>query len=118
MTLYGFVVLVIAQLAGESLSQAFGLPVPGPVLALMAIALLFWRREAIPQPLADAADALLRHLSLLFIPAGVGVLQHLKLLREEWFAIVATIALSTALTLIVTAYVFVYLSPAKEEGGK
>ena len=52
------------------------------------------------------ADALLRNLSLLFVPAAVGVVQQVDLIAAHWLAILAAIAVSTLLTLIVTVYTF------------
>ena len=52
-----------------------------------------------------AADGLLSHLSLLFIPAGVGVVMHLKAIREEGLAIAVALAVSTLVGLAVTAWV-------------
>ena len=64
------------------------------------------------------ADGLLRHLSLLFVPAGVGVMLHAARLEAEWPAILAAILVSTALTIVVTVLVFrlaVRLAPSSED---
>jgi holin-like protein len=49
--------------------------------------------------------ALLGHLSLLFVPAGVGVMLHVRRLADEGLAIVVALVVSTALSIIVTALV-------------
>ncbi|WP_376802432.1 CidA/LrgA family protein [Candidatus Raskinella chloraquaticus] len=116
MVLHGFVFLVIAQLAGESLAQLLSIPVPGPVMAVAALVALFWAQGLVPAAVGEAADVLLRHLSLLFVPAGVGVLQHLPLVRAEWFVIVVTVVASTLLTMTVTALVFSLVVKHVEEG--
>ena len=106
--------LLACQLVGEILVRALVLPLPGPVagLALM-FGYLSWRgrtrpdpAEAIPPELGKVCDALLRNLSLLFIPAAVGVVQYLDLLRRYAGAIALTIAASTFLALLVTAATF------------
>jgi holin-like protein len=104
--LVGITLLLLAQLLGEALTRGLGLGVPGPVvgLALMAAALLLAPRL---RPVVDpAANSLLRHLSLLFVPAAVGIVQYLPLLRAEGLAIAASILLSTFAALVVTALVF------------
>jgi len=116
MVLHGFVFLVIAQLAGESLAQLLSIPVPGPMMAVAALVALFWAQGLVPAAVGEAADVLLRHLSLLFVPAGVGVLQHLPLVRAEWFVIVVTVVASTLLTMTVTALVFSLVVKHVEEG--
>lgn len=77
--------LLVCQLAGEVLSRALGLPVPGPVvgMVLLFVALLLRGRDA-PAPLGATADGLLNNLGLLFVPAGVGVVLHLPLLARDW----------------------------------
>jgi holin-like protein len=82
----GLTVLLVCQLAGETLARALALPVPGPVIgmALLFTALLL-RRAPEPQPdVAAVADGLLGQLGLLFVPAGVGVVLHLPLLARDW----------------------------------
>jgi holin-like protein len=77
--------LLVCQLAGEVLTRAAGLPVPGPVVGMVLLfgALLLRRRE-VPEQLGAAADGLLNNLGLLFVPAGVGVVLHLPLLARDW----------------------------------
>jgi len=49
---------------------------------------------------------LLANLSLLFVPAGVGVFQKLDLLAEHGIAIVLVLAVSVVVTLLATAVTF------------
>ena len=106
--------LLACQLAGEILVRALMLPLPGPVAGLgLLFGFLLWRGrsrsdpvEAIPPDLGKVCDALLKNLSLLFIPAAVGVVQYLDLLRRYAGAIALTIAASTLLALILTAATF------------
>ena len=106
--------LLACQLVGEILVRALRLPVPGPVVGLgLLFAFLGWRgrtrpdpADAIPLELGRVGDALLRNLSLLFIPASVGVVQYLDLLKRHAGAIALAIAVSTTLALTVTAVTF------------
>lgn len=100
-------VLLLCQLVGEALTGAFGLPVPGPVLglALLLLALSVIRR---PLPwLSETADGLLKHLSLLFVPASVGLMQHAARLEAEWLPLLAALIVSTIAAIAVGAAVFV-----------
>jgi holin-like protein len=69
----------------------------------------------VPENLAKVADALLSHLSLLFVPAGVGVMVHFSLLKNDWLPLSAGIIGSTILTISVTAGVMVWLSRFSKE---
>ena len=83
--------LILLQFFGEGIARITGLPIPGPVIGLATLAgtALVWPK--LLELIAPAADALLRHLSLLFIPAGVGILQHIGLVSAEAFAIVGVL---------------------------
>jgi holin-like protein len=96
--------LLIYQLAGEVFVQALGLPVPGPVIGMLALFLTLLARRRVAEPLQDTANGILQHLSLLFVPAGVGVMIHAARVREEWLAIGAALVASTVLTIAVTAF--------------
>lgn len=102
--LRGFAWLLVLQSAGEGLSHALRLPFPGPVVGLMLL-LVALRFEAVRTPVAACADFLLAHLSLLFVPVGVGVMTHLGLIGEYGARMLAVIVLSTWIGLAVTALV-------------
>ncbi len=103
----GFVVLLLFQLAGEVVSRRLALPVPGPVLGLvfLFLSLLAYQRLRRLEPaavgrmeVARVSEGLLQNLALLFVPAGVGVVQQLKLLSEHGLAIVIVLIGSTAVS--------------------
>ena len=100
--LRGLAVVLLCQSIGEVLARGLALPLPGPVLGmLLALALLNW--PAVREPFAAAAEPLLQHLSLLFVPVGVGVITHLALLSQYGLRMVAVLVLSTLIGLAVTA---------------
>ena len=90
--------------------RATGLPLPGPVVGMALLFAGLLVRGEIPQALADTAGALLRNLSLLFVPAGVGVMIHLSLVEREWLPIAAALIGSAVITVAVTALVLQLLS--------
>lgn len=106
--------LLLFQLMGETLSMALNLPIPGPVIgmALLFVALAF-RGEA-PASLRATAQGLLQHLSLLYVPAGVGVMLHFQLIADDWSPILAALVISTFAAIFVTAVVLRALMPKHE----
>jgi holin-like protein len=99
----GLTVLLLFQLAGEVLAHLFSLPLPGPVIGMGLLFIALVLRGAVPAFLGDTSSSLLSHLSLLFVPAGVGVMLHFKRIGDEWLAIASALVLSTAVTVAVTA---------------
>ena len=97
-----FTVLLACQLAGEVIALALQLPVPGPVVGMVILfcGLLVYGR--VPQPLSAVTGELLQNLSLLFVPAGVGVMLHAQLLADHWLALSLGLVLSTLFALVVT----------------
>ncbi len=101
--------LLLYQLAGEVIVQFFALPVPGPVIGMALLFATLVVRGGAPENLRTTANNLLQHLSLLFVPAGAGVMVHFARLGNEWPAIVATLLISTFVTLGVTGLVLCWL---------
>ena len=98
--------LLCAQLAGEVIVRLLALPLPGPVLGMGLMFAALTVAGRIDPELERAAEGLLRNLSLLFVPAAVGVMQHGELLARFGFTLAAALVVSTLLTLTVTAGIF------------
>lgn len=107
--------IFLCQLAGEVLVRLTHLPVPGPVIGMgLLFAGLVWRGGP-PAKLERTADGLLSHLSLLFVPAGVGIMLHLDLILSQWQPILAALVISTALTIGITGFVMQRLARKKSD---
>ncbi|MCK5165900.1 MAG: CidA/LrgA family protein [Rhodospirillaceae bacterium] len=121
MTLGFITVLLAYQLVGEVISKGLELPLPGPVVGMGLLFLTLLIKGNLPEGLKKTSQGLLSHLSLLFVPAGVGVMMHMHLLANEWQAISVALVASTALTVLITAAVMVGLTrltgdaPSNEE---
>jgi holin-like protein len=113
----GIFLLLLCQLVGEVLARTLNLPAPGPVigLALLTGALVVWSRRGGGPPEVDstdvgkAANILLASLSLLFVPAGVGVVQYFDLLARYGLALGVSLIVSTLATLLATVGVFLWV---------
>ncbi len=95
--------LLLLQLVGEVIVQCLALPVPGPVLGLLLLlAWLLWRGR-LDEALRHTANTLLQHLSLFFVPAGVGVMVHAGRVADEFLALGVALVASTVLSMAATA---------------
>lgn len=108
--LFTLSVLLLFQLAGEVVARGLSLPIPGPVFGLIFLALTCVFRPQLRRALEQTSGTLLDHLSLLFLPAAVGVIRFLPLLKRDGIALAAAVIGSTLLAMTVTAFVFVAAS--------
>jgi holin-like protein len=102
--LRGLAILLLLQAAGEGLTHLLGLPIPGPVVGLVLL-LGALQVPALREPVGAIAELLLAHLSLLFVPIGVGVIVHLELISHYGLQLLAVIVVSTWIGMAVTALV-------------
>jgi putative effector of murein hydrolase LrgA (UPF0299 family) len=111
--------ILLCQLVGEVTVRGLGLPMPGPVVGLMLLLGLLLARDRFAilargplqdDGVEDASRGLLAHLSLLFVPAGVGVVQKLDLIAAHGIAVAVVLAVSVVVTLLVTVATFLVAS--------
>ena len=117
--------ILLCQLAGEVFVRGLALPMPGPVIGLMLLLVLLVARDRFAAlargPLQgdgveSASRGLLANLSLLFVPAGVGVVQKLDLVAEHGIAFLGVLAVSVLVTLLVTVATFLLASRLMARG--
>ena len=101
--------LLVFQTIGEGLAYTFSLPVPGPVIGMVLLFIYLLLKKGAAEKLAPVSLELLKHLSLLFIPAGVGVMVHAQRVAAEWLPIAAALVASTIVSIAVTAVVVKWL---------
>jgi len=117
--------ILLCQLAGEAFVRGLGLPMPGPVIGLVLLLLLLMMRDRFKvlargplqgEGVENASRGLLANLSLLFVPAGVGVVQRLDLIVDHGIAFVGVLAISVMVTLLVTVATFLLASRLTRRG--
>lgn len=106
----GIAWLIAFQLVGEFIVAVTGISVPGPVVGMLLLfAFLRLRRYDDSGSIVRAGSTLLRHLQLLFVPAGVGVVAYLGLLGEDAVPIVVASVASWFIGLVVVGWTAVGL---------
>lgn len=98
-------ILLMCQLAGTVLQEALGLPMPGAVLGFVLLVAVFLYTGGPGVQLRETAQGLLKHMGLLYVPAGVGVVGELGVLRHNALALIIAIPVSTVLGLLVTGII-------------
>jgi holin-like protein len=90
---------------GEIVARSGLLPLPAPVTGLILLYAELAIRGRLPEDLGVLADRVLQFLGMLFVPAGVGVIAYLDVLKTEAIPILAAVIGGTAITLSVTMLV-------------
>ena len=107
--IHAIALLLGCQLVGQVAATALALALPGPVLGMALLAGLLLAIPGLYEIVRALADGLLAHLSLLFVPAGVGVVAHLDLLGENGPALLLALLVSTVVGLCVSVLTFAFI---------
>jgi holin-like protein len=110
----GFAILLALQFVGEMISRGSGIPIPGSVIGMVLLLTALGSGLLKAQWVEEAVELLLSHLALFFIPAGVGVMVHMDLIRREWLPISVAMVVSTFAVMAVTGWVEARLNNRKE----
>lgn len=106
-----YLTLILAcQLIGEFAVSTANIPFPGPVAGMILLFAFLVIKGEIPEELGNVAGALLNNLSLMFVPAGVGVMVHFELLGTDALPLSIALVVSTLLTIAITALVMMLLN--------
>jgi holin-like protein len=80
MSLFKLTLILVFQLVGELIKHLFSLPLPGAIVGMLLFLLYLSLTPADPKMTATC-QKLISFLPLFFIPAGVGVLNHVAELK-------------------------------------
>lgn len=104
--LYALIIIFCCQLIGEVISRTTGLPLLGPVIGMALLLAGLVSIKRLRDLIGPTARGILGYMSMLFVPAGVGVVGHLGVIGHQAFPIVAAVVGSTILALIAGAIAF------------
>ena len=100
----GLTLLLVYQLLGEVLSRLLQIPIPGPVLGMLLLFLTLFFFTKTKRTVSGSSNAILSHLSLLFIPAGVGLMTHFSRLEQVWVPISIALFFGAIISFVATAW--------------
>ena len=102
--------ILICELMGEFAVSTANIPFPGPVMGMVLLFIFLVIKGTVPRELTHVSGTLLNNLSLMFVPAGVGIMAHFDLLGTDAWPLLIALVISTLLTVMVTALVMNVLS--------
>ena len=103
--LKGMAILLLLQFVGEVSVKWLDVPIPGNVAGMVILLILLLSGLIKVEWVESAADLLLSHLALFFVPAGVGVMVYFDLIASQWLPIIVSMVLSTFVVMAVTGWV-------------
>ncbi|MEI2806581.1 CidA/LrgA family protein [Albidovulum sp.] len=108
--IHALIAILLCQLAGEAGARLFGLPVPGPVIGMLLMLGLIVSAPRLAGLVRPTAEGILANLSLLFVPAGVGVVGHVSTLGGQALSLLIAVVASTVLAIAAGAVTFVLVA--------
>ncbi len=96
--------LLALSIAGDALAQCLDAPIPGSVVGLLSMVLMFLVLGRTDQGSARIFDAAAPYFPFLFVPAAVGVVASMDVLYDSWPVFLAAIVGSTAAAILATGY--------------
>lgn len=97
--LIGWGVILLCYYAGMFISTSLNLPVPGTLVGLVLLLLILFLFSGLDKLVTIAAAPLLKHMSVLFVPAVLGVSLYWHDIQQNGLAIAIAIVVSTAISL-------------------
>ncbi|MCK9796830.1 murein hydrolase regulator LrgA [Pseudomonas chlororaphis] len=97
-------ILLAIYLLGCQLASWLAWPIPGGVIGLALLLLVFALGWVKPAALQLGAGLLMAEMLLFFIPALMSLLDYGGLLREDGWRILLVIGVSTLMVMLVTAF--------------
>ena len=92
--------LLLYSVIGEGVRMFFHLPVPGSIIGILLLFLSFQTKLLKPTAIEDTANFLLNHLTILFVPAGVGLMQYYGAIKYTWPSLLGAVVVCSLVSLV------------------
>lgn len=100
-----FAIILFISLLGELLRVLIPLPIPASVYGLVLMLLALITGVLKVHQVKEASSFLIEIMPVMFIPAGVGLLEAWPALRPVWIPIMLITMLTTVIVMVVTGRV-------------
>lgn len=116
MLIRNFLILLAFLFAGEIIHRVLRVPLSGPLIGmvLLLLAMLFRKPD---ESFQATTRPLLASLALLFVPAGVGMVNHVDLLQRYWLPVLVATVVGAIASLLVTAWTMQLIERIQQSAG-
>lgn len=102
LTQFGIILLIL--LFSDMIQSYFNLSIPSSIIGILILLLLLLFKLIRLEWVEDISKVLLDNLSLLFIPAGVGIINEFEIFKGNILPIIFIIVITTIVVILVTGY--------------
>lgn len=102
-------ILLIIIFLGEVLNRILKIPIPGSVLGMIILLIALLTGIIKLSQIEEISNFLLDHLAFFFIPAGVGLLSVIGVIKNSWYLILLVSFLTTIIVMSTTGLVVQFL---------
>lgn len=102
-------------LVGDFFHKFLYVPMPGAVLGMILLFILLSLKVIKEEQVKELSDFLLDNLAFFFIPASVGFIRTLHILKDTWWQILILVTIGTIVTMGVTSFTVQLFSKKKEQ---
>lgn len=106
-------------LLGEVIASLLPLPIPGNILGMIILFVLLYTKIIKVDNIINITNFLLNHLAFFFIPAGVGLMTSIGIIKTTWVQLLIVCLITTVIIIASTGIVVQFISRKtnkKQEG--
>lgn len=94
-----FLLIISFTYLGEIASKVLHLPIPGSVIGMLLLFAALYFKVVKVDDVETVGTFLLDNLSILFLPAGVGIMVYFPVIKNHWLSLLIVVIITTALTM-------------------
>ncbi|MGL4774170.1 MAG: CidA/LrgA family protein [Clostridium sp.] len=107
------IIIIGIYILGEIVSKQFNLPVPGNILGMLILLFLLIFKVIKVEQVETITNFFLSHLAFFFIPAGVGLMTSMGIIKENGVQITLICIITTIIIIGVTGHVVQFIANRK-----
>ena len=112
------IIILGIYLLGEFISQVLSLPIPGNILGMIILLVLLWTKVVKLEQIETISNFLLDHLAFFFIPAGVGLMTSVGIIKDSWLKLIIVCILTTIIIIASTGLIVQYITRKTKKRGE
>ncbi len=100
-----FLIIIFISFVGEVIHHFIPLPIPASIYGMVLLFLLLEFQLIKPAQIRETCDFMIQAMPVMFIPAGVGLLEKWGYISDIWLPLLATLAISTVIVMAISGWI-------------